>query len=456
MSDENEGLVSQPVVRCPRCDSVVAFEATVCLMCGAAIPPQLAAQTAAQTAVADTPPAVPISTPAGKQTAVEPAPPVPETAVSTPASIPDVFESVVRERQSSMVFWLTAVFAVIIVVMGSLFWQYRDPNLILALVPTTTPIPPTPSHTPTWTPLPTETLPPSATPTITLTPAPTETPQPPRQHTVTSGDTLFGLALQYRVSAQAIAEANGFAPESPILSGQALQIPWPTPTPPLIPVGVDVNGDLVIADPTNCQRYQVVSGDSLSAISARFDVDYDLFLLVNRLTSDSVMQPGDTVCIPTIIYNATLPPTPGPSPTPSLTPAPAGPRLLYPIQYATINPPDGLVTLQWVAVKDLADDEWYMVELTDLDALDSAPYRGFTRDNAFQVPSSWRPPVAEPHQLRWRVSIIRVTDWREDGLPIYTFGGQSSQDAFFTWEGAVPTPTPTLTPTATPLPTATP
>ncbi|MBK7177703.1 MAG: hypothetical protein IPH82_11050 [Chloroflexi bacterium] len=42
MSDENEGLVSQPVVRCPRCDSVVAFEATVCLMCGAAIPPQLA------------------------------------------------------------------------------------------------------------------------------------------------------------------------------------------------------------------------------------------------------------------------------------------------------------------------------------------------------------------------------------------------------------------------------
>ncbi len=439
MSDENKGAVSQPVVRCPRCDSVVAAEATVCIMCGAAIPVR---------------PTVVIA-PAARSAAVETIVPAPETAVS-PTPIPDVFESVMRERQSAAVFWLTAVFAVIILILGSLVWQYRDPNLILALVPTLTPIPPTPTHTPTQTLIPTETAPPSATPTITLTPAPTTTPEPPRLHTVSSGDTLFGLALRYRVEPDSIAVANGFALDAPILSGQTLQIPWPTPTPPLIPVGIEVNGELVIADPTGCQRYEVVTGDSLSAITARFDVDYDLFLLVNRLTSASVIQPGDTVCVPTIVYGATLPPTPGPSPTPSLTPPPPGPHLLYPVQNATIAPPDGLVTLQWVAVKDLTDDEWYMVELTDLDALDSAPFRGFTRDNAFQVPSSWRPPVAEPHNLRWRVSIVRVTDWRADGLPIYTYSGQSSADGFFTWEGAVPTPTPTLTPTATPQPTATP
>ncbi|MBK8986133.1 MAG: LysM peptidoglycan-binding domain-containing protein [Chloroflexi bacterium] len=454
MRDKNEGAVSQPVVRCPRCDSVVAGEATVCLMCGAAIPARPAATTAQ-------PPTAPTARPA-PETPADPAPAAPAPAAPAPAApapaapapIPDVFESVLRERPSSALFWLTAVFAVIILVLGSLVWQYRDPNLVLALVPTPTPIPPTFTTTPTSTPLPTATLPPSATPTITHTPAPTDTPPPPRLHTVNSGDTLFGLALRYRVSVESITSANNFSPESPILAGQTLEIPYPTPTPPLIPVGVEVNGELVIADPTNCQRYEVVSGDSLSAISARFDVDYDLFLLVNRLTNQSIIQPGDTVCVPTIVYNATLPPTPGPSPTPSLTPPPSGPRLLYPVQNAVISPPDSPVALQWVAVKDLAADEWYMVELTDLNALDSAPYRGFTRDNAFRVPSSWRPPVAEPHSLRWGVSIVRVTDWRADGLPIYTYSGQSSRDAFFVWEGAVPTPTPTLTPT--PRPSSTP
>lgn len=137
-----------------------------------------------------------------------------------------------------------------------------------------------------------------------------------------------------------------------------------------------------------------------------------------------------------------------------MTPEPPGPSLLYPVQEAVIEQPDGLITLQWVALRDLAEDEWYMVEVTDMDVLDSSPWRGFTRDSAFQVPSSWRPPVDELHQMRWRVSLVEVTGFREDGLPLFTYGGQSSDDAFFTWEGAVPTPTlvPTATNTAIPTP----
>lgn len=438
MSDENEGAASQPLFRCPQCDSVVGADARRCLMCGAVIPER------------PLPPTPSPDTPTVE--APQPSAPVEPVPATAPAPVPETFTAVLRERQSPIVVGMTAVFAVAILILGTLVWQYRDPNLILALVPTLTPIPPTPTYTPTITPLPTETQPPTLTPSITPTPAPTDTPQPPRLHTVSSGDTLFGLALRYRVSAEAIAQANGFSPQDSILLGRTLEIPWPTPTPPLIPVGIEVNGDLVIADPTDCSRYQVVAGDSLSAIAARFDVDYGLFLLVNRLSNETVIQPGDTVCIPQIVYNATLPPTPGPSPTPSLTPPPPGPRLLYPAREAVIIPPDGPVTLQWVAVKDLAPNEWYMVELTDLDRVDSPPYRGFTRDTAFQVPAGWRPPVDAPHHLRWRVSIVQVTDWRADGLPIYTFGGQSSQDGFFTWQGAAPTPTPTSTPTPLPSP----
>ena len=265
------------------------------------------------------------------------------------------------------------------------------------------------------------------------------------------GDTLFDLALQYRISLQSILETNEMTENSSIIAGQPLLIPWPTATPPLQPVGLEFNGELVIADPIDCRRYEIVSGDSLNAIAARADIDYDLFLLVNRLTSESIIQPGDTVCIPQIVYGATLPPTAGPSPTPSATPLPPGPSLLYPVQQAVIDPPDGLITLQWAALRDLAEDDWYMVEVTDMDVLDSAPWRGFTRDNAFQVPANWRPKLAESHQMRWRVSLVKVTGFREDGMPIFTYGGESSEDAFFIWEGAVPTPTPapTTTPTAT-------
>ena len=52
---------------------------------------------------------------------------------------------------------------------------------------------------------------------------------------------------------------------------------------------------------------------------------------------------------------------------------------------------DETILLQWTAVKPLAENEMYMVELTNMDNLDSLPYRGFTRDTAYRVPASWRP-----------------------------------------------------------------
>lgn len=466
MSEQMDQSAEAPVTRCPVCDSVVAVEAKRCLMCGAAQPER---------------PFPPASAPLPIESEPKPEPEVVETAVSPPETtlpetspipanlpnlemipvadeptppppIPAVFESVMREKQSWAVFWLTAVFAVIITILGILVVQYRDPNMVLAFAPTETTLPPTPTFTPQWTPLPSQTPRPSATPSATPPLVDTAIPEPPRQHTISSGDTLFDLALQYRISLDSILETNEMTQNSSIIAGQTLLIPWPTATPPLIPVGMEVNGELVIADPTDCVRYVVMAGDSLNAIAARSDVDYDLFLLVNRLTSESVIQPGDTICIPEIVYGATLQPTPGPSPTASLTPQPPGPQLLYPPANQAVEPPDGVLTLQWVALKDLAAEEWYMVEVTDMDQLDAAPWRGFTRDTAFQLPSSWRPPLPETRRMRWRVSIVKVTDFRQDGLPIYTYGGRSSDEGFFIWEGAIPTPTPT----ATPPPTATP
>ena len=486
MSERDENSAEEPIYRCPTCDSVVSADTQRCLMCGTVQPerplsiPQPPVEPEPEPEIVEAPPEEEPEPESAPEALVELASEAPEETIEdqpaqgaasvfvhvedpyyAEASAPSVGKPIGLQKplpdkphqknRSLFVYGITAVAIMLIILFVSL--GLKKPDVVTDPLPAELVVTSTLTFTPSPTLMPTGTEPPPAAPTITLTPLPTDTPEPPRQHTISIGDTLFGLALQYRITLGSILETNEMTESSSIIAGQTLLIPWPTATPPLEPVGIEYNGELVIADPTDCRRYEVVSGDSLNAIAARADIDYDLFLLVNRLTSESVIQPGDTVCLPDIVYGATLQPTAGPSPTPSMTPLPPGPSLLYPVPETVIEPPDGLVTLQWVAIKDLAEDEWYMVEVTDMDRVNSVPWRGFTRDNAFQLPSSWRPDVVESHHMRWRVSLVKVTGFREDGLPIFTYGGQSSDDALFSWEGAIPTPTPVPTATKTAVPT---
>lgn len=76
------------------------------------------------------------------------------------------------------------------------------------------------------------------------TPPPTPNPPPPggeTQHTVRPGDTVFGIARQYNVAAQAIIDRNNLRPPYIIYVGQILIIPTggsaPTPTPTPAPPG---------------------------------------------------------------------------------------------------------------------------------------------------------------------------------------------------------------------------
>lgn len=433
--------VHLPSYRCHRCDSLVPEGARQCLMCGLPRPPEEAP--ASEEARPPEPPVERVSaTPFLKP--VEPAPPL---------SAPAVIESPVRERRSNLVFWIVTAVVAVLMGLAWLGFRQRAPEVMAAFIPTTTPLPPTITNTPTWTPIPTETLPPSQTPTETPVPPPTSTPQPPRTHTISPGETLFGLSLIYRVSPGSIAEANGFGVEAPIQSGQTLVIPWPTATPPLESMILEINGQRLAADVTECNIVTIQSGDSAYGLAATFNVPLEAIIAVNRQTAESIqlLQPGDALCIPKLVDADTLPPTPGPSPTPSLTPPPPGPALLSPVS-STVADGSGDVLLQWAAVKNLDDNEWYMIEMREADATDMLPLRGFTRDSSFRVPSAWRPTDEAPHTMEWTVSIVHVTGRRSDGGFTYTFGGQQSRPAAFTWIGAPPTATPTNTPTATPTP----
>jgi LysM repeat protein len=420
--------------RCPSCDSIVPEGADRCIMCGASITMELSD-------------VEPIEL-GGERADVES-----DHAQSEPESSV-VFESVMRESKSRSLMWLTIIMVLLTLGASVFLLKTQDAETTLAMVPTVTSIPSTVTYTPTWTPLPSETSPPTETPTPTHTPIPTDTPRPPRFHQVASGETLFGLSLFYRISAESIAEGNGIPSTTQIQVGQSLLIPWPTATPPLESLVLEIKEETVIADVTDCEIVVIEEGDSTYGLSAERGVPVEAIVAVNRLTEESIqmLHPGDTLCVPKIIYSDTLPPTPGPSPTITATSFPAGPDLLYPVRGTVIDQLDEEITLQWVAVKDLDEAEWYMIELANVDAIDDIPQRAFTRDNAFRVPESWRPVIPELHNMRWRVSIVQVTGKRTDGGFIYNYGGQSSDDAFFTWLGAIPTATPTLTPTPTETP----
>ena len=199
---------------------------------------------------------------------------------------------------------------------------------------------------------------------------------------------------------------------------------------------LEINGQPVMAEAANCEIITIQDGDSAYALSAIRGVPLEAIIAVNRQTMESIalLQPGDTLCIPRILYGDTIPPTAGPSPTPSQTPPPGGPVLLYPADGATFAADAGPIVVQWAAVKDLGEDEWYMVEVRDADDRDALPHRGFTRDQSLRLPDEWRPGDGEQRRMQWQVSIVAVTGRRSDGGFIYTFRGTAGMPSYFLWE----------------------
>ena len=307
---------------------------------------------------------------------------------------------------------------------------------VAAAVPTNTATPTAtrPSAQATFTPLPTATTRPTRTPTpeptATSTPLPTPTPEEPYQHLVTEGQALYNIALFYAVSVDSILAVNpGLSPER-LVSGTTILVPKPTATPPLVPIEVAFGDEVIVADPAECVLHEVQEADTYSGIARQYKVPLDALLLMNRLSAETLLSPGDTVCIPTIIYSAALPGDdiafdPGEREI-------IQPQILFPPLDATLPAGNNAVTLQWLAERPLAADEWYMIEVTELTDPSARPYRAFTRQTSFQIPTDWQND-SEATDWRWRVSFAWATEQRIDGELVYAYGGPVSE-AHFTLE----------------------
>jgi uncharacterized protein YkwD len=170
----------------------------------------------------------------------------------------------------------------------------------------------TSSPVPSPTPLPTAE--PTAVPTETPATEPGAAVPPPvapqgTEHTVLPGETLLGLALQYKVPIAAIQLRNGFGASTVVRAGQVLDIP----------PAAEWEGAA-----TFWVVYLVEEGATLSGIAARYGLDLAALRAANNLAGGDLLRIGQSLILPLDVPAevARIPdPTPIPVP-PTSTPEP--------------------------------------------------------------------------------------------------------------------------------------
>ncbi|SIO01043.1 Flagellum-specific peptidoglycan hydrolase FlgJ [Carnobacterium alterfunditum] len=155
----------------------------------------------------------------------------------------------------------------------------------------------------------------------TPTPAPTTSTTSSTSYAVKSGDTLSAISVKYGVSVADLKTWNSLTSDT-IYVNQALTIKGgtitvgttaPTPTPAPAPT----------TSTTSSTSYAVKSGDTLSAISAKYGVSVEDLKTWNNLTSDTIyVNQALTIKGGTTPVGATTAPTPTSTPVVTTAPTP--------------------------------------------------------------------------------------------------------------------------------------
>lgn len=274
------------------------------------------------------------------------------------------------------------------------------------------------------------------TPTATSTPEPTQTftPQPtatPLSHTVGPNETCLQIAAFYEVSVSSVIQLNQLATTCPLSVGQTLLIPHPTATPSPEPTATLPPEEATRAA---CETitYEVEANDTLFGIAQNYAVDMQSIKDWNGLTADSVFQ-GQILSIP--LCERTI--ATGPTATPTAPPPYPAPNLLLPADGATFDLSSDTVTLQWAAVGELRENEFYHVVVVDVtEGTGTRRIDQYVTDTKFIVPTSFRPGESRPHIMRWWVETVRQSGSNARGEPIYVSAGAASDERDFVWSGA--------------------
>jgi murein DD-endopeptidase MepM/ murein hydrolase activator NlpD len=160
-----------------------------------------------------------------------------------------------------------------------------------------------------------------AEPAVAAQPAPDRNARPGR-YTVSTGDSLYGIARRFGLPIRAVIDANNLQPPYALSIGQELAVP-------------------------QAQVHEVVAGDTIYSIARRYDIDRSELVRINNLQAPYTIPLGHKLLLPTpgsavhsappapeaIEVNYTPPDDPAPQ-APAAAPEPPTPQVTAPPQPA--------------------------------------------------------------------------------------------------------------------------
>jgi hypothetical protein len=112
---------------------------------------------------------------------------------------------------------------------------------------------------------------------------------------------------------------------------------------------------------------------------------------------------GQAIRLPAPTPTPTFSPTPSGSETPTATPTFSSLVLLFPPRNAEVAA--GVLTLQWVSAGVLRPEQAYLVQVTDVTA-GSTQFTEITRSTTLTLPETLIPTAGQPHTINWTVFIV--------------------------------------------------
>lgn len=129
----------------------------------------------------------------------------------------------------------------------------------------------------------------------------------PATYTIKRGDTIIGIAGRYGVSTQSLLTLNGLSRTSIIYPGQVISLGGSTldvqPVSSVTPLPSDPPSTPPTSAPAPVinNTYTIRTGDTVTAIAARFGVSVDAILSANGLTRASIIYAGRSLTIPGVV-----------------------------------------------------------------------------------------------------------------------------------------------------------
>ncbi|GIV84120.1 MAG: hypothetical protein KatS3mg052_1127 [Candidatus Roseilinea sp.] len=422
--------------RCPSCGSRAAEDAQVCEVCGHEF---------------GTTQAIPRARPAA-QIIAERRPPLPH---SSPVKTSPSADTRRRSSLAQIPWGVFGVLAVIAAIILSAMWFAQTIGLSLpAAEPTVELIihgSPTVEDGLIAGNLPfAETLTSTARPP-TAAPAPTPTPLPPLEYTVQSGDTCSVIAQRFAVRLDELIALNNLdAAQCLIRVGDKLLIPVPSPTPlptATLPPNVtpSPNTAPVPAEPTATLPAQIVyvvkGGDTCSEIAQKFKVTVELLIQQNNLDANCLIRMNQVLTITFATPTPLVTSTPIVLQTPTPRAGYSAPIVMLPPHGAQISSTQDIVTLQWLTVGLLREDEWYVVQVQPSGALTVPIFE--TKATSLKLTQDILGDQEE-REIAWWVQVKRLLSVEPTtGQRIYAEISPPSAARTFVWrKRPVGTPTP--------------